>query len=159
MDAAPSWSAEQTRIYTIGYPAQPDLVFGYSPTLLEQLFTSTFGFKRLAPGEIGRPVAANTAPWTLAHDATTLGENSGSMVVAIGREMNAAGLRYGGRLAEPRENWGHVLGRVLDVVDARKASKGISLRASRAGLGAVIRGAHVIRHSVASSPSPRSHRL
>lgn len=138
LDIAPAWAADQTRIYTIGYPAQPDLLLGYSPTLLEQLFKSTFGFKRLAPGEIIRPVATSTAPWTLAHDATTLGGNSGSIVVVIGREINAAGLHYGGRLAEPRENWGHVLGRVLDVVDARKANKDVSLRACLSAHGVVL---------------------
>jgi hypothetical protein len=52
--------------------------------------------------------------WTLAHDTTTLGGNSGSVVLVKGREHAAAGLHYGGRWAEPRENWGHVLAAVLD---------------------------------------------
>jgi hypothetical protein len=52
--------------------------------------------------------------WTTAHDATTLGGNSGSIVLVIGRENAAAGLHYGGRRSTPRENWGHILGLTLD---------------------------------------------
>ena len=54
----------------------------------------------------------------LKNDATTLGGNSGSVVLVAGREHIAAGLHYGGRGGEPRENWGHILGLVLDEPDA-----------------------------------------
>jgi V8-like Glu-specific endopeptidase len=57
--------------------------------------------------------------WTLAHDATTLGGNSGSVIIVVGREHAAAGLHYGGRRGEPRENWGVILGRVLEETDGR----------------------------------------
>ena len=38
-----------------------------------------------------------------------------------GSEGLAAGLHYGGRTIEPRENWGHVLGSVLDETDGRSS--------------------------------------
>jgi endonuclease G len=99
-------------IYTIGYPFRP-APNSYAPSLLEQLFHRTYGYKRLAPGLLTNPRAA-VSPWTLAHDATTLGGNSGSIVLVIGSEGVAAGLHYGGRFEEPRENYGHMLARVLD---------------------------------------------
>lgn len=115
LDVAADWAEPDLAVYTVGYPANPG-VGAYSPTLLEQLFQMTFGYKRLAPGVVMRSrVKVHT--WTLAHDATTLGGNSGSVVLVAGREYAAAGLHYGGRRGEPRENWGLVLGRVLDETD------------------------------------------
>lgn len=115
VDIAPDWAAPKQTVFVVGYPANPG-PFGDTPTLLEQLFQNTFGFKRVAPGEIIKPLA-NVHTWTLGHDVTTLGGNSGSAVVVAGRENLAAGLHYGGRRGEPRENWGHVLGRVLEEKD------------------------------------------
>jgi hypothetical protein len=113
-DIAPDWATAGQFIYTIGYPGNPG--FSEPLSLLEQLFQSTFGCKRLAPGEI-EPAHAQVFAWTLAHDASTLGGNSGSVVLVPGREGVAAGLHYGGKRSEPRENWGHVLGRVLGEPD------------------------------------------
>ena len=84
--------------------------------MLEQLFQSTFGCKRLAPGEIQLARSA-VHTWTLAHDASTLGGNSGSAVLVAGREGLAAGLHYGGTRADPRENWGHVVGLAMNEAD------------------------------------------
>ena len=117
LEIAREWADPAVTIFTIGYPANPGFN-AFTPTLLEQLFKSTFGFKRIAPGLIMKS-KADVQPWTLAHDATTLGGNSGSVVLVAGREMIAAGLHYGGRRAEPRENWGHVLGRTLESPDAK----------------------------------------
>lgn len=115
VDAAPEWAMAGQTIYTIGYPGSP--LIGSEPfSLLEELFQSLFGFKRLAPGRVMKP-HARTAKWGVAHDATTLGGNSGSVILVAGREGIAAALHYGGSPAEPRENWGHVLGAVLDAVD------------------------------------------
>ena len=47
------------------------------------------------------------------------------MLLVPGREGAAAGLHYGGRRSDPRENWGHVLGRVLGEADK---SSGKTLR-------------------------------
>jgi len=116
IDVAPDWAAPQALVFTIGYPANPG-PFSEPPSLIEQLFQSTYGFKRCAPGEIIPAQAAGVFTWTLAHDTTTLGGNSGSVLLAAGREDVAAGLHYGGRRVDPRENWGHVLGRVLDQTD------------------------------------------
>jgi hypothetical protein len=115
LDIAPDWANPTQFIYTIGYPGNPGL--GEPLSLLEQLFQSTFGCKRLAPGEIQQAHATDVATWTLVHDATTLCGNSGSVVVIPGREQAAAGLHYGGTRADPRENWGHILGRVLNEPD------------------------------------------
>lgn len=115
LDVAGDWADPDLTVYTLGYPANPG-VEAYAPTLLEQLFQMTFGYKRLAPGKVMRP-QASVHTWTLAHDATTLGGNSGSVILVVGREHAAAGLHYGGRRVEPRENWGFVLGRVLEETD------------------------------------------
>lgn len=112
VDIAPDWAQPGLTTFVVGYPAPPG--YGaYTPTLLEQLFQSLFGYKRLAPGLIAKP-SSPLSPWSFAHDATTLGGNSGSAVLVAGREKIAAGLHYGGRFTEPRENWGHVLGLTLD---------------------------------------------
>ncbi len=113
-DVAPDWAVPTQFIYTVGYPGNPGM--GETLSLLEQLFQSTFGCKRLAPGEI-ETAHAEVFNWTLAYDASTLGGNSGSVVLVPGREGAAAGLHYGGTRADPRENWGHVLGRVLGESD------------------------------------------
>lgn len=112
VDKAPDWTDSEPTIFTIGYPGKPPQD-AYSPILIEQLFQSTFGYKRLAPGLI-MPSGQNVQPWTLSHDATTLGGNSGSVVLVAGRETAVAGLHYGGQNAQPRQNWGHILGRVLE---------------------------------------------
>ena len=111
VDVSTDWPAPGAEVYIIGYPGSPELG-AYPLNVLEQLFQSTFGCKRLAPGAVTPPFSA-VAPWTVAHDSTTLGGNSGSVVVVVGREYAAAGLHYGGKGSDPRENWGHVLGRVL----------------------------------------------
>ncbi|HEY2186035.1 MAG TPA: hypothetical protein VGH39_13660 [Xanthobacteraceae bacterium] len=64
-------------------------------------------------------LAASPRKWSLGHDATTLGGNSGSAVLVIGRERISAGLHYGGRHSDPRENWCHVLGSTLEETDGR----------------------------------------
>lgn len=106
---APQWEQPGSYIYTIGYPAPPGP--NYSPTLLEQLFHDFYGYKRIAPGEVF-PSKWPVPAWTVTHDATTLGGNSGSVVIVAGKEMNAAGIHYGGRSED--ENWGHNLGKVLN---------------------------------------------
>jgi hypothetical protein len=110
---APEWASPGSVVYTIGYPGNPGIkgLKTYT-TLLEQLFKSTYGYKRLAPGEV--IMSTNNIPsWGVAHDATTLGGNSGSVILVTGKEYAAAGLHYGGTLRAPRENWGHILGGTL----------------------------------------------
>jgi V8-like Glu-specific endopeptidase len=111
VDSSTDWATDDTVIFTIGYPGQPALG-SFTPTLLDQLFQLTYGCKRLAPGLIARS-QESSEPWTMAHDATTLGGNSGSGILIAGREHIAAGLHYGGRNKSPSENWGHILGKTL----------------------------------------------
>ena len=121
VDLAPDWGQSDTGVFIIGYPGNPGAAGG-PPSLLEQLFKSTFGHKRLAPGLITTAadrLAESPRDWTLGHDGTTLGGNSGSAVVVVGRETIAAGLHYGGTRADPRENWCHVLGLTLEETDGR----------------------------------------
>ena len=108
-------------MFIIGYPGDPGQAGG-PPSFLERLFKTTYGHKRLAPGLITATadrLADSPRKWTLGHDGTTLGGNSGSAVVVVGREKIAAGLHYGGTRADPRENWCHVLGLTLDETDGR----------------------------------------
>ncbi len=111
VDATVDWAESTPTIYTIGYPFKPT-IGAYTPTLLERLFESHFGFKRLAPGEV-IPSRRSPAAWTAAHDATTLGGNSGSAIVKAGRPFGVMGIHYGGNIKEPAENWGHILGLTL----------------------------------------------
>ncbi|HEY0066728.1 MAG TPA: trypsin-like peptidase domain-containing protein [Flavisolibacter sp.] len=118
LNIAPDWATEDKITFTIGYPGDPGVpglkTYG---SLLEQLFKSTFGCKRLAPGQVTPPV--NTlSDWGLAHDTTTLGGNSGSVILAQGKEHAAAGLHYGGQVQAPRENWGHIIGKTLNAPDS-----------------------------------------
>jgi V8-like Glu-specific endopeptidase len=121
LDASTDWGQSETGMFIIGFPGNPG--FGSdAPSLLELLFKSTYGCKRLAPGMVTTTpagLAASSRQWSLGHDATTLGGNSGSAVLVIGRERITAGLHYGGRTSNPRENWCHVLGRTLDETDGR----------------------------------------
>jgi hypothetical protein len=113
IDTSSEWAASDAYIYTIGYPANPQLpgIIEYG-NLLDVLFHSTYGYKRLAPGQVFA-AAQNPANWTMAHDATTLGGNSGSAIIRVGREYASVALHYGGSTAPPRQNWGHVLGNAL----------------------------------------------
>ena len=47
LDLASGWAQPGTKVYTVGYPGPPP-VLAYPPTLLEQLFQSTYGHQ--APG-------------------------------------------------------------------------------------------------------------
>jgi len=130
VDLSQNWATTDVPVFTVGYPGKPFPGL-YTPSVLDLLFEATFGFKRLAPGLIMDP-HATLEPWTLVHDATTLAGNSGSLIVAVTSETRAAGIHYGGRRGELAENWGHVLGRVLDgpgdVLDTRDPAPSKSLR-------------------------------
>ena len=123
LDISPDWGARDQEVYVVGYPGAPR--FGDEDlTLLEKLFKSTYGHKRCAPGVVTRDrvsLAAGPRSWSLAHDATTLGGNSGSAILAFSREGNGAGLHFGGSRGTSRENWGHILGLTLDSTDGHSA--------------------------------------
>jgi endonuclease G len=79
------------RVAVIGYPA----VDGHRNdwAVMERIYRGIYGVKRLAPGEI-----MTIQPTHFTHDCTTLGGNSGSVVVnlATGR---AVGLHFAGAYA------------------------------------------------------------
>ena len=143
-----AWSNPSATIFTIGYPGNPP-PFAYAPTLLDQLFHASFGYKRLAPGELISP-QSSTAAWTLGHDATTLGGNSGSVVLVFGNEGVAAGLHYGGRPTLPAENWGHKLEKALGETNGRSS---ISLYEILQKHGATVHGQPDGRAEVPAAPA------
>jgi V8-like Glu-specific endopeptidase len=109
LDLNSDWANENQTIFTIGYPTSFN---GYNYSLLDLLFKSQFGFKRISPGRI-HSIYTSYPPWTFSHDATTLGGNSGSVIILLNEENISAGIHYGGTKA-PLSNWGHILGETLE---------------------------------------------
>lgn len=105
----------QTQVFVAGYPARPDPAslgtVSETDRVLRLLFDKLWGFKRLAPGEI---TPSTLGGRTLNHDASTLGGNSGSLVMGLDSLPFVTGLHYGGSWGGDRTNWAHVLGAVLD---------------------------------------------
>lgn len=96
-------------IYLVGYPGDTSRL--KKPGLFQSIFQSVKSFKRLAPGAITE--AAGSDPndprgWVIAHDASTLGGNSGSLLVDLDSDGDAAlGLHFAG--IEEVENWAYAL--------------------------------------------------
>lgn len=111
IDISKNWQADELVVFTIGYPTNSP---GTAFSLLDKLFHSQLGFKRLSPGRVQIEDIAGLPNWTFSHDATTIQGNSGSPVVVIGSETVSAGLHYGGTKA-PLLNWGHILGHTLEM--------------------------------------------
>jgi Trypsin-like peptidase domain len=112
-------------LYTIGFPARPRAFFDVSVTppashehvtVINQLFLDRFGFKRWAPGKLIDPpgsLGGDVQGWVINHDITTLGGNSGSLVVdfsAQGERVMA--LHFGG--VNRDENFAHVAARMRE---------------------------------------------
>jgi S1-C subfamily serine protease len=100
-------------IFTIGYAAQPPHGV-YSSEVLNRLFSHRYGRKRFSPGEIDRGMgraADATGETVFAHDATTLGGNSGSCVVDFGNDGRlVVGLHFAG--APKLANYAHANARL-----------------------------------------------
>jgi endonuclease G len=79
-------------VAVIGYPARdsriPDL------DLMDRIFGNVYDKKRLAPGQVLEPVSGATR-----HDCSTLGGNSGSVVLSLATG-DAVGLHFAGRFLE-----------------------------------------------------------
>jgi DNA/RNA endonuclease G (NUC1)/S1-C subfamily serine protease len=79
-------------VAVIGYPARdsriPDI------DLMDRIFGNVYDKKRLAPGQVLEPVSG-----TLSHDCSTLGGNSGSVVLSLATG-DAVGLHFAGRFLE-----------------------------------------------------------
>lgn len=75
-------------VATVGYPAYDSRI--PEPDLMEQIFGKTYNKKRLAPGGVMRVEATR-----LLHNCTTLGGNSGSVVIDLD-SGKALGLHFSG---------------------------------------------------------------
>lgn len=79
-------------VAVIGYPARDSRVPDVA--LMDRLFGDVYNKKRLAPGQLLEPL-----PNSLLHDCTTLGGNSGSVVLSLDTG-DAVGLHFAGRFLE-----------------------------------------------------------
>lgn len=76
----------------IGYPARDPL--RNNPQDMDRIFNSIYNVKRLAPGSI---ISLNgNSDWIIAHDCSTLGGNSGSVLIDI-ESGEAVGLHFAGK--------------------------------------------------------------
>jgi hypothetical protein len=78
-----------------GEPDQDDQFWGR----IDALFGDQYGVQYIAPGTIdARPGAVEFDPhgWAFTHDATTLGGNSGSVILSLHGTMPLCGLHFGG---------------------------------------------------------------
>ena len=116
--AAPA--GDKVRIYTVGYPAEPSqLPLDGSARdqdvieAMQRIFGAHYGVKRLALGAINRILgsfAEDERHWTMGHDATTLGGNSGSCVLPTSGVEAVLALHFSGTSFE--YNAAHVLASV-----------------------------------------------
>lgn len=80
------------QVAAIGYPARDSRI--PEQQLMEDIFGDVFDKKRLAPGQVIR-----LANGSLLHDCSTLGGNSGSVILDL-ESGNAVGLHFAGRFLE-----------------------------------------------------------
>jgi V8-like Glu-specific endopeptidase len=78
------------------------------------IFNNKFGVKRLAPGTVKAgpgEIEEDSKSWICAHDASTLGGNSGSCVADLSEDgFRITGLHFAGINRE--QNWAHVAARL-----------------------------------------------
>jgi endonuclease G len=79
-------------VAVIGYPARDSRI--PEQPLMDRIFGDVYDKKRLAPGQL-----TATAADVLRHDCSTLGGNSGSVMLSLDTG-DAVGLHYGGRFLE-----------------------------------------------------------
>lgn len=112
-----------TDLAVIGYPARPGSAAYINPVTgrpdreigerLRAIFGTDFGRKYVAPGRVLQApgtLPGDAANWVFAHDCTTLGGNSGSMIVQFAANPGVAGLHFSG--ATLYANHAHALGAV-----------------------------------------------
>lgn len=112
---------DQQEIVVIGYPAR-DRRNGID--VQREIFGEDFEVKRIAPGRISRRKRSIRSEWlsrsveAMAHDASTLGGNSGSAVINV-QTGKVVGLHFAGRyLVENYSVPSHELARDPRIVDA-----------------------------------------
>lgn len=110
---SPEQAKHGTRVAALGYPAEPARGL-LADQVLFRLFRGIFGVKRFAPGRIssapGHVAQDVDPPRVFGHDASTLGGNSGSCIVALDGTWDVVGLHFGGR--QQIENFAHVIARI-----------------------------------------------
>jgi endonuclease G, mitochondrial len=108
--------APTQNVATIGYPAYDSRI--PEPDLMEQIFGNTYNKKRLAPGGV-----TNVESTLILHNCTTLGGNSGSVVVDLD-SGEALGLHFKGSfLAANYAVRSDVVKQILDDVRAGKVTR------------------------------------
>jgi endonuclease G len=119
---------ETENIATIGYPAYDSRI--PEPDLMEQIFGKVYNKKRLAPGAITRVEQTR-----LLHNCTTLGGNSGSVVVDLDSGQ-ALGLHFSGSFLDTNYAVRADVVKTLldDVRIGRRRNAPASVRALRAPL-------------------------
>lgn len=103
------------RIAVMGHPAAPpDGV--EEDRVLFRLFRGIFDVKRFAPGLVTRAPGAlpgdSVPPRGFGHDASTLGGNSGSCILALDGTFTVMGLHFGGR--QRQVNMAHAIALIRD---------------------------------------------
>ena len=118
-------------LYVVGFPGQPRTwLFGGTPPagyettqVISTIFNNKFGVKRLAPGTIKAgpgEVANDGKGWICAHDASTLGGNSGSCVADLSEDgFRIVALHFAGTNRE--QNWAHAAARLCDILKGYSA--------------------------------------
>ncbi len=89
---APAALSEGQQVAVIGYPARDSRI--PDQKLMQSIFGDVYDRKRLAPGQI-----TGIQPGMLLHDCSTLGGNSGSVVLDL-TTGQAVGLHFAGRFLE-----------------------------------------------------------
>lgn len=95
-------------VLVAGYPAEPDFASGpasHDPefvsfwTRIGEIFGDDYSVKYVSPGLVmdgPGGLGGDLRGWAYSHDATTLGGNSGSVILALQPDMKVAGLHFGG---------------------------------------------------------------
>lgn len=118
-------------VAVIGYPARDSRIPDVD--LMDRIFGNVYNKKRLAPGQVVAPRGG-----TLTHDCSTLGGNSGSVVLSLATG-DAVGLHFAGRFLEANfAVSSEVVAQRLDDVQkgraARRRGPGVSEDAQQAAV-------------------------
>lgn len=87
--AVTSWIA------VVGYPQADERIPPEAREVEESYFSNVYGVKRLSPGQIDPASQVGFPEWIVAHDATTLGGHSGSVLLDLGTG-SAVGIHFRG---------------------------------------------------------------
>lgn len=94
ISVAPADAAENVPVCVIGYPARAPKSIIPDQSLMQELYRGRFDVKRVAPG-----FTTGIESGTTTHDCTTLGGNSGSVVIDLS-SCRAVGLHFAGLYKE-----------------------------------------------------------